>query len=330
MTIKELGKEYPEPNEAKDTEEIINAVKKRLVRDYPPGKILRQFHAKMHACVKATFTVESNLPEKFQYGFLVPGKSYEAWIRYSNGSDKVAIDKKADLRGMAVKLLNVNGEFISNDTALPQSQDFLLVTYPTLMSATVSDFKKNIIALCGGKSSLILFALNPVNWAAIVRTLRSLKKHDNLFAEQYWSVSPYRLGKPDQAVKYSVIPTTKKISKPTDKNNSHFLRKVMQQNLESTTVTFDFMIQVQEDADKMPIENTCVEWKSEFIKVATISIAPQNFDTPERNSFGENLSYSPWHCLKEHQPLGGVNRARHAAYMEIAKFRLENNKQLNK
>jgi len=25
-----------------------------------------------------------------------------------------------------------------------------------------------------------------------------------------------------------------------------------------------------------------------------------------------------------------VNRARHAAYMEIAKFRLENNKQLNK
>ncbi len=326
--MKELGKEYPEPNEARDTEEIIAAIKKRLERDYPPGKVLRQFHAKMHACVQATFKVEANIPEKLQQGFLIPGKSYEAWVRYSNGSDKVVKDKKADLRGMAIKLLNVNGEFIGDDKALPNSQDILTVTYPTLMSATVGDFKKNIKALCGGPSALILFALNPTNWPALVRTLKSLKKHNNLFAEQYWSVSPYRLGKPELAVKYSIIPTTKTTSSPIDKNDANYLRKIMQRDLESSTITFDFMVQLQEDADKMPIENTCVEWKSKFIKVATISIPPQNFNNKERDAFGENLSYSPWHCLKEHQPLGGVNRARHAAYTEIAAFRLERNKKL--
>ena len=145
--MKELGKEYPEPNEVRDTDEIIAAIKKRLERDYAPGKVLRQFHAKMHACVQATFKVETHLPENLQHGFLVPGKSYDAWIRYSNGSDKVVKDKKPDLRGMAVKLLNVEGEFLSNDKALPNSQDILTVTYPTLMSATVADFKK-ILKLC--------------------------------------------------------------------------------------------------------------------------------------------------------------------------------------
>src|SRR6267378_2862961 len=102
----ELGKEYPEPNEAADIQEIISAIRKKLELDYPPGKTLRQFHAKMHGCVKAIFKVENQLPENFRYGFLVPGKSYEAWIRYSNGSTKVTSDKQADLRGMAIKLLN--------------------------------------------------------------------------------------------------------------------------------------------------------------------------------------------------------------------------------
>ncbi|MCW3111266.1 MAG: catalase, partial [Segetibacter sp.] len=56
-----------------------------------------------------------------------------------------------------------------------------------------------------------------------------------------------------------------------------------------------------------------------------IEIHPQNFDTPDQIAFGENLTFSPWHCLKEHQPLGGINRARKAAYEAISKFRLERN-----
>jgi hypothetical protein len=328
MAIKELGKEYPEQYEERDTQEIINAVKKRLVRDYPPGKMLRQFHAKMHACVQATVTVEQHLPAHLQHGFLVPGKKYDAWIRYSNGSDKVVKDKNADLRGMAVKLLNVEGEFESQDVNMPNSHDFLTVTYPTLMSATVGEFKKNIIALCGGMRTMIPFALNPTNWAALVRTIRSLKKHDNLFAEQYYSVSPYRLGAHNQAIKYSIIPTSKTLSSAADKSDENFIGKTMQRDLETSTVTFDFMVQLQEDADKMPIENTCVEWKSPFIKVATIRIPSQNFLTKERIAFGEKLTYSPWHALKVHKPLGGVNRARRAAYEALAKFRLEHNSKL--
>src|SRR3954451_11102187 len=103
----EIGREYIEPNEARDTQAIIDTVIKRLERDFPPGKTLRQFHAKMHGCVKATFTVLPDIPENFQFGFLKPGKQYQAWLRFFNGSVKVVDDRKADLRGVSIKLLDV-------------------------------------------------------------------------------------------------------------------------------------------------------------------------------------------------------------------------------
>jgi hypothetical protein len=324
QNIPEPGKEYPEPGEAKNTEAIIDAIKKRLTRDYPPGKTLRQFHAKMHGCVKGRLTVLPNIPENFQFGFLIPGRSYDAWIRFSNGNTKVLDDRKADLRGMAIKLLNVPGEMLVQDHLLPQSQDLLLVSHPTLMSPTVSSFRKNIEAICQGPLGLVVFALNPGNWPTIVRTLRSMKKCNNVLSLKYYSVSPFRLGKPEQAVKYAASRSQAetKINGNKDRN---YLGRLMEEELRTQPVRFDFMIQLQEDPVSMPIENPCVEWKSPWQKVATIDIPTQTFNSPEQVAFGESLSFSPWHCLKEHQPLGAINRARRAAYEAISIFRLQQN-----
>ncbi|MGI8634178.1 MAG: catalase family protein [Segetibacter sp.] len=309
----------------RDTQEIIDTVTERLKRDFLPGKTLRQFHAKMHGCVKATFTVLPEIPKNYQFGFLVPNKSYEAWIRFSNGSVTVVDDKKADLRGMSIKLLNVDGEMLVQDHWLPQSQDFLMVSYPILMSPKVAPVVRNVKAVCAGSKGMILFALNPINWMTLYRTLKGQKKTDNMFSLIYYSVSPFRLGKPEQAVKYGAFPASEGLGKPANKKDPNFLRHNMQQDLISKSVFYDFMVQFQEDAVKMPIEDVCVEWKSPWHKVAKIEIHPQHFDTSELNTFGENLTFSPWHCHKENQPLGGINRARKAAYEAIGKFRVERN-----
>ena len=47
----------------------------------------------------------------------------------------------------------------------------------------------------------------------------------------------------------------------------------------------------------------------------------QTFDTPEQQAFGENLSFTPWHSLPAHRPLGGINRARKEIYRAISKQR---------
>ena len=70
------------------------------------------------------------------------------------------------------------------------------------------------------------------------------------------------------------------------------------------------------------------EWKESdapFYQVATLIIPRQRFDTPEQNQFCENLSYSPWHALPEHRPLGGTNRVRKIIYDRISQVRHDMN-----
>jgi hypothetical protein len=62
-----------------------------------------------------------------------------------------------------------------------------------------------------------------------------------------------------------------------------------------------------------------------FYKVATIRIPSQVFDTPEQNEFCENLSFTPWHALPEHKPLGVTNRLRKIIYDHISRVRHEMN-----
>ena len=71
-----------------------------------------------------------------------------------------------------------------------------------------------------------------------------------------------------------------------------------------------------------------VEWKESeapFFKGATITIPQQQFATPERDTFGENLSFTPWHALPQHRPLGAVNRIRWVVYETTSKRRHELN-----
>ena len=95
----------------------------------------------------------------------------------------------------------------------------------------------------------------------------------------------------------------------------------MVKTLHEKEVYFDFYLQFQEDADTMPIEDPTIKWKSEFIKVARIKILKQTFDTEERDRMGEDFSFSPWHTLPQHRPIGGMNRARKMIYESLANFR---------
>ena len=76
---------------------------------------------------------------------------------------------------------------------------------------------------------------------------------------------------------------------------------------------------------RLAIEDAAVAWPQEdspFVKVATLRIPQQTFDSEAQEKFCENLSFTPWHAIKEHQPLGNVNRGRRRIYQEMAALRL--------
>ena len=110
---------------------------------------------------------------------------------------------------------------------------------------------------------------------------------------------------------------------------ANFLREAAAAQLAREDAVFDFAVQFQRDADSTPLEDPSRAWSlanSPPRKVATLRILQQLFDTPEIDSYGENLSFTPWHCLPEHRPLGAINRARWTVYETLSAFRHEANK----
>jgi hypothetical protein len=98
----------------------------------------------------------------------------------------------------------------------------------------------------------------------------------------------------------------------------------MIKTLSETDVEFDFLVQVQTDPHLMPIEDAGVRWPeklSPFVPVATLRIPKQTFAPPAQFAFAHNLSYTPWHCLPEHCPLGNQSRARKRMYFELRNLR---------
>jgi hypothetical protein len=53
----------------------------------------------------------------------------------------------------------------------------------------------------------------------------------------------------------------------------------------------------------------------------------QDCDSKQQAIYGDNLSFTPWHALPEHRPLGGINRARKVIYEAISKRRHEHNRE---
>ena len=102
----------------------------------------------------------------------------------------------------------------------------------------------------------------------------------------------------------------------------------MNKTLVANEMWFDFYVQRYVDEVHTPIEDSKVEWTEDISRperVGTIVIPIQDCMSPEQAVFCENLSFSPWHTLPEHRPLGLVNRVRKIAYREISRLRHELN-----
>ena len=112
-----------------------------------------------------------------------------------------------------------------------------------------------------------------------------------------------------------MVPVTKNLhldpSQALDLEN--VFREAISSQLAQAEAEFDVLVQIQTDAEAMPIENPTKRWEekdSPYVKVATLRLPQQDINTPSRLAADERQSFSPWHCLAAHRPLGGVNRAR--------------------
>lgn len=316
----------PDPSaaaEAAAIAEIVASVKRMLENTYPPGvrPMRRDAHPKHHGVVVGEFRVGSDVPPDLRHGLFATPAVWPAWIRLSNGVPKVQHDIRRDVRGCAIKLLGVAGAKLLEDEAGVLTHDFVLASAPTSFVRNPSDYVPFSLAVERKHPFSGFFFRGGIRGVETKALLKSAIRIRNPLGVPYWSQVPFRLG--PHVVKYKVRPQAP-IPSGRFGPGADYLRHNMAATLRRRGVAFDFMVQRQTNLLTMPVEDAVVLWdeaESPFVKVATITIPLQIFDSPEQMHAAEHLSFTPWRCLPEHEPLGGINRVRRVVYREISTFR---------
>ena len=291
----------------------------------------RDAHAKATGCVRATFSINGDIPSHFQNSvFSQPGKQYQAWIRFSNGDMLVQPDAKPDARGMAIKLLNVEGGQIAPELTGAKTQDFIMTNTPAFFNRNIFDYVADMKYLAEQKRlawfvSLWPPRLHPRRLYIAAQTVAS--KINTPLQPQYYSMLPYQLG--TTAIKFSARPCPgMRFKDYANKSDHDFLTEAMAEHLSAESACFDFMLQEKKPGTHMPLDDATVVWsekESPFMPVARIHIPPQTFTSEPQQSFCENLSMNPWHAVGEWQPLGSLSKARRLVYHAVSQFRHQQN-----
>jgi hypothetical protein len=233
---------------------------------------------------------------------------------------------------MAIKLARVPGAKLMDDEQ--QTQDFILISHPVFFIDDLERYKALLETFLKGG------ILDQYVWAPLKLRGREIRLSyaanllwiSNPLFHRYWSMTPYRLGVDPArklAVKYTAIP------RAVPKRSLLFrlwpylrwrfsLKREVNRTLARGERCFDFYVQRHVD-QRTPIEDSKIEWTDAVSKpelVASIIIPPQE---AMPDAFCENLSFSPWHALPEHQPLGLVNRVRRKVYLTISEHRHKRN-----
>lgn len=339
---KELGEFYHD-GELDVAKQIPLVIENQLRTRYASGqRMMRDAHPKAHGCLKAVFKVNPDIDSNLAQGVFSKGNQFAAIIRYSNSSgDPTQPDIKGDGRGMAVKLLNVPGKKILEEASESKTQDFIMINHPVFFASEPKDY---LNALKNADSSSILGKLSALNslgikGSRIALTIQS-KKIASPIQSPYFSEVPYQLGLGDkrQAARYRADPCPENGADPVPDNtdDKDYLRHSLINHFKTADACYTISAQLRQD-NSMSVEDSRDEWNSPWVPVATLTmdrkaqnIAESPVTDDARNTACDTLSFSPWHSLPEHKPLGAMNRLRKIIYEHISKFRHQTNKEVRK
>jgi len=131
-----------QPGEAEiiqDLNETFDTILDTTAKDY--GHAVRSVHAKAHAILEGSMTVSGNLPPELAQGLFARPGQHKVFLRVSTNAGDILQDAISLPRGLALKVLDVQGERLPE--AEGTTQDFIMVNgrcsrprRPTSSSAT--------------------------------------------------------------------------------------------------------------------------------------------------------------------------------------------------
>ncbi len=322
--------------------EQLRLIQETTAKDY--GTAVRGVHAKGHAIVKGKLEVLPGIAPSLAQGLFAAPGTYDALLRFSTLPGDILDDSVSVPRGLAVKLFGVPGDRLSGSEA-DTTQDFILVNGPAFAAPTPKAFLANLKMLAKttdtgeGLKKGLSAALQTVDAALETvgiqsPTIQTLGGAPNThpLGETYYTQVPLRHG--SYIAKISVAPLSPNLTELTGSkidasDRPDALREDIGEVLIEQDSVWELRVQLCTDLEKMPVEDASVVWdekESPYVAVARLTVPAQlGWQLGLSEHQEQAVSFSPWHGLAAHQPIGGVNRARKPTYEMSMQFRGQHN-----
>jgi hypothetical protein len=321
--------EHVLPGEEECVRSIIASMKAYSRATYQPGAYERAGNTKTHGMVRGRFVIAADLPAAYRHGVFAKPAEFPAWVRFAGPGPASPPDiDDIGVLSFGIKLMGVPGPKLMDDERF--TQDFSGISTPTFTTPNVvENAKLQQWINCGLPLFYFIDPRDPHLLDGVMQGLWARTQTSPLETE-YWSCVPYLLGE-GQAMRYSLHPigaTRSPVPNLPGRPPDDYLRHAMAATLRQREAAFEFRVQLQTVPGRMPIEDASIRWPERLsppVRVATLVLPQQTFDSPAQLAFAKRLSYNPWHAVPEHRPLGNQNRARRAIYYELSRLRQEMN-----
>ena len=303
------------------------------------GHAVRSVHAKSHGILEGVLRIDPNLPPELAQGLFAKPGEHKVYMRMSTNAGDILPDAVSLPRGLALKVLDVEGERLPD--AEGTTQNFIMVNGKVFQAKTAEKFLGSLKLLAkttdraeGLKvaASTVLRGVNKALTAVGIEipAVGSLGGAPNVdpLGETYYSLTPFRYG--DHIAKFSVAPVAPDLTALTGteidaSGRPNAIRETVQSEMQAIEGVWEFRVQLCRDLERQPVEDPTVEWKEDeapFQRVGLITIRPQDsWDAARVQAVDEEMRFSVWTGLAAHQPLGNINRARNIPYRHSAEFR---------
>lgn len=329
------GVEVVEPGEA----ELFRRIAAVMIRAREHtaaryGRPVRASHLKALGLVRGTLTVAADLPPELAQGlFAAPGR-YDAVVRLSHVPAEFLDDRGASTpRGMAVKLFGVTGPMLPGHEGRG-TQDLVLDTGDAFNMPDAHAFLAAITAtetaafLPEAAKAAVSAASRGLNRAVRALGGDSLNLdfygHPRLhpLGEAYYSQAPIRWG--DHVAKLAAFPVHAPDPAVGVPDAPDGLRDAVAGWLGAHHAEYRIAAQLCTDLRRTPVEDAHVRWpeaESPYREVGRLVLPRQDAWDEARERAADALSFTPWHGLAAHRPLGQIMRARRFVYGALAEAR---------
>ena len=302
------------------------------------GHAVRASHAKSHGLLKGTLEILPNLPEPYRQGLFAAPGTHEVLVRLATGPGEILPDRVATHRGMAIKVLGVDGAMLPGHDA--RTQDFVLASGPAFPQPDAAGFLASMkqleaatplpAAAKAAVSTVARAASAVLGAVGVSSNTLDFFGHPPIhpLAETYYSQAPLRFG--DYVAKLAAFPASPEQLAMAETSldvaaDPDALRHATAGFLHEHGATYELRAQLCSDLAAMPIEDATVVWpesESPYVTVARITLPAQDACAPARQAcMDDAMSFRPAHSLAAHRPLGSLMRARLQTYAALSAFR---------